>query len=274
MTVTPPPSVGTAIIALFSMYSCSWWPTRYSPSRTTSALASAASTSVPASIVYWANVWSDSSGSKTPGSFVVRGSARRRASRRVALSGAARRASGSAWCWISPPSGTRIGWSLLIELTMFSPGMSAAVTTTTFDQSKPGSSSSASNVACASVDRMVVPYHAPGTTMSSVYRAVPVSLAGPSRRNGAAGRAIPGTTVSGWTTMGLAGDVPVVIRVVWEPSMAHDDTTRRGGSTGPRQYRPGPLWTRPSRCPVAPTTWPNWVIRWSHPWAADLSSAA
>ena len=34
--------------------------------------------------------------------------------------------------------GTRIGWSSLIELTTFSPGMSAAVTTTTFDQSNDG----------------------------------------------------------------------------------------------------------------------------------------
>ena len=40
---------GTAIIALFSMYSCSWWPTRYSPSRTRSAAANAASGSPDAS---------------------------------------------------------------------------------------------------------------------------------------------------------------------------------------------------------------------------------
>src|SRR5688572_6369476 len=242
------------------MYSCSWWPTRYSPSRTTSALASAASTSVPASIVYWANVWSDSSGSKTPGSFVVRGIARRRASRRVALSGAASRARGSAWCWISPPTGTRIGWSLLIELTMFSPGMSAAVTTTTFDHSKSGSNSSASKVACASVERMVVPYHAPGTTMSSVYRAVPVSLARPSRRNGGAGRAIPGTTVSGGTTMGPAGDVPVVIRVVWEPPWR---TTIPPAMPGPpdRDIPPRTILDRP---PAVPYRTDN-VSRSGHP---------
>ena len=55
----------------------------------------------------------DSSGSKTGRSCSVRGLRRRRASRRVARSGAAMRASGSAWCWISPPSGTRIGWSRL-----------------------------------------------------------------------------------------------------------------------------------------------------------------
>src|SRR5688500_10532919 len=119
-----------------------------------------------------------------------------------------------------------MGWSDLIELTMLSPGMSAAVTTMTFDQSKAGSSSSASKVACASVERIVAPYHAPGMTMSSVYRAVPVSLAGPSRRNGAAGRARPETTVPGWTTTAVAGSVPVVILAASGPSMAHDDTIR------------------------------------------------
>ena len=33
----PPSGRGTAIMAWFSMYSCSWWPTRYSPSMTSSA---------------------------------------------------------------------------------------------------------------------------------------------------------------------------------------------------------------------------------------------
>ena len=41
----PPSGRGTAIIAWFSMYSCSWWPTRYSPSMTSSASAKPASTS-------------------------------------------------------------------------------------------------------------------------------------------------------------------------------------------------------------------------------------
>ena len=76
MTVTPPPSVGTAIIALFSMYSCSWWPTRYSPSRIRSAAANAASGS-PRSMAYVAKTWSEASGSNTAGSGVVRGTARR-----------------------------------------------------------------------------------------------------------------------------------------------------------------------------------------------------
>ena len=76
MTVTPPPSVGTAIIALFSMYSCSWWPTRYSPSRTRSAAAKAASTSPRLDARTSANTWSRASGSKTGGSCVVRGVAR------------------------------------------------------------------------------------------------------------------------------------------------------------------------------------------------------
>ena len=47
----PPSSAGTAIIALFSMYSCSWWPTRYSPSTMTSAPAKPASRS-PEAISY------------------------------------------------------------------------------------------------------------------------------------------------------------------------------------------------------------------------------
>ena len=68
-------------------------------------------------------------------------------------------ASGSAWCWISPPTGTRIGWSALIELTTLSPGMSAAVTTTTVDQSNAGSSSSAAKrrVRVGRADRRAVP---------------------------------------------------------------------------------------------------------------------
>jgi hypothetical protein len=106
--------------------------------------------------------------------------AARRAARNVARSGAAISTSGSAWCWISPPIGTRIGWSAWIALTMFSPGMSAAVRTTTFDQSKVGSTSSATKVACASVERIVAPYQAPGKTRSSAYFAAPVSFAGPS----------------------------------------------------------------------------------------------
>ena len=72
---------------------------------------------------------------------------------------------------------------------MLSPGMSLAVRTTTFDQSKSGSSSMPSSRACGSVDRIVAPYQAPGKTRSSVYLAAPVSLAGPSRRSGSGARA-------------------------------------------------------------------------------------
>ena len=106
----PPSSRGSAIIALFSMYSCSWWPTRYVPSMTTSAAASAASTS-PRVRSKCANTTSEASGSNTGASGSVRSRTRRRASRRVSRSGAASRATGSAWCRISPPTGTRIGWS-------------------------------------------------------------------------------------------------------------------------------------------------------------------
>ena len=106
--------------------------------------------------------------------------------------------------------GTRIGWSSLIELTTLSPGMSAAVTTTTFDQSKPGSRSSASNRACASVERIVAPNQAPGKTRSSAYFAAPVSLSGPSRRSGATPRARPGAIVPGRMTTAPGGSVRVV----------------------------------------------------------------
>ncbi len=73
-----------------------------------------------------------------------------------------------------------------MRLTTFSPGMSRAVTTTTLDQSKAGSRSMAMRRACASVERMVAPYQAPGKTRSSAYFARPVSFSGPSRRLGEA----------------------------------------------------------------------------------------
>ena len=116
----------------------------------------------------------------------MRSVTRRFASRSVSRSGAAISATGSAWWRISPPTGTRIGWSAAMLATTLVPGMSSAVTTTTRSHGNAGSSSIASSVAWASVERIVAPYQAPGNTMSSVYRAVPVSLAGPSRRVGTA----------------------------------------------------------------------------------------
>jgi hypothetical protein len=71
-----------------------------------------------------------------------------------------------------------------MRLTMFSPGMSSAVTRMTLDQSNEGSRSRATKRACASVERIVAPYHAPGKTRSSAYLASPVSFDGPSRRSG------------------------------------------------------------------------------------------
>ena len=82
---------------------------------------------------------------------------------------------------------------------MFSPGMSAAVTRTTFDQSIAGSGSIATSRACGSVERIVMPYQAPGKTRSSVYFAAPVSFAGPSRRRGIAS-ARPAATSPGART--------------------------------------------------------------------------
>ena len=129
---------------------------------TTSAAASAASTS-PRDRSKCANTTSDSSGSNTGASGSVRSRTRSRASRRVSRSGAASRATGSAWCRISPPTGTRIGWSVRMLAMTFWPGMSSAVTTATRAQSKPGSRSMPARRARASVERIVAPYHAPGT---------------------------------------------------------------------------------------------------------------
>jgi hypothetical protein len=113
-------------------------------------------------------------------------------------------AQGSAWWRISPPTGTSTGWSSWMRLTRFSPGMSALVTTTTRFQSNASSSSIASRRACGSVERIVAPNQAPGKTRSSAYFASPVSLAGPSRRRGAAGRARPGAGASTGMTSGVA----------------------------------------------------------------------
>src|SRR5436190_24188930 len=93
--------------------------------------------------------------------------------------------------------------------------MSAAVTRTTADQSKSGSRSRATKRARGSLERIVAPNQAPGTTRSSAYFDRPVSLSGPSRRSGAAGRARPAAIVPGSTTrasgagpgaMGATGD--------------------------------------------------------------------
>ena len=94
------------------------------------------------------------------------------------------------------------------EATTFSPGMSAAVTTTTCDQSKAGSRSIPSSRACGSVARTVAPYHAPGTTRSSVKRVAPVSLSMPSRRRGSPRTAPTRSAASATVLMRRASPVP------------------------------------------------------------------
>ena len=64
---------------------------------------------------------------------------RRLAARSSSRSGAAMSATGSAWWRIS--SVTSTGWSDWMDAMTFSPGISAAATTTTCDQSNPGSRS-------------------------------------------------------------------------------------------------------------------------------------
>ena len=85
--------------------------------------------------------------------------------------------------------------------------MSAAVTTTTFDQSNAGSRSIASSLARGSVDRMVAPYQGLEDQLPSVYFASPVSFPGPSRRSGSGGRTRPGTTASAGTSSGAGAAV-------------------------------------------------------------------
>ena len=57
----------------------------------------------------------------------------------------------------------------MIELTTFSPGMSAAVTTMTATSRRRDRGRARRSVACASVERIVAPNQAPGKTRSSVY---------------------------------------------------------------------------------------------------------
>ena len=192
----PPSSRGTAIIALFSMYSCSWWPTRYSPSMTeVRPRAKPASTSPLRDLVVGEDCV-DSSGSKTGGS----GSVRERdracwASRRVSRS--ARR-----------EERDRLG--VMLDLAAEGRGPAGRRAMRADDvvagdvlggqdgspgtSRSPGRGRSPSSRACGSVERIVAPYQAPGKTRSSVYSAAPVSLAGPSRRVGS-GTATPRTGV-------------------------------------------------------------------------------
>src|SRR5438093_3456319 len=240
----PPSSPGTAIIAWFSMYSCSWWPTRYSPSRTRSAAAKPAAMS-PCETSYWANTWSDCSGSNTGGRASVTSFIRPLSWRSVSRSGAASSATGSAWCRISPPTGTSSGWSSLIRLTTLSPGISAAVARTTFDQSTSGSGSIASSFARASVERIVMPYHAPGKTRSSVYFAAPVSFARPSRRSGKPdarpGTRWPGSMTRARSTVSVPG-VRVRVGIVPRVLLAHRDAMSRPWLVAnPRLPNDGPL---------------------------------
>ncbi len=119
---------------------------------------------------------------------------------------------------------------------MLSPGMSAAVTTATFDQSNAGSRSMATKRAWASVERIVAPNHAPGNTRSSAYLAAPVSLSGPSRRSGAAPRARPGaisprrtTRASGALRRGATGVVRLggvrIVMRLGSTLLGRDDST-------------------------------------------------
>src|SRR4051812_45168604 len=129
-----------------------------------------------------------------------------------------------------------MGWSSLIRLTTFSPGMSAAVTRTTVDQSKSGSRSRPTKRARGSLERIVAPNQAPGTTRSSAYFARPVSLSGPSRRSGTAGRARPGAIVPGWTTR-ASGAGPGAIGAIGDGVRVTDPVDTSTPSSGGAGYR-------------------------------------
>ncbi len=103
------------------------------------------------------------------------------------------------------------------------------------------------NRACASVERMVAPNQAPGKTRSSAYLAAPVSLAGPSRRSGAAPLALPGTIVPGWTMTGVGASVRVVRSGTGHPPWRLTLSPRRwaiGLKQGPSGYGPWPTSSR------------------------------
>src|SRR2546423_3731311 len=91
-----------------------------------------------------------------------------------------------------------------MSCTTLSPGISSAVTTTTRLQSKRGSKLMERIVPRGMVERMVLPYQAPGTWRSSVYWAAPVTLAAPSRR----GTERP--MVDGWSGGGGGGGVTIM----------------------------------------------------------------
>ena len=128
---------------------------------TRSASAKPASRS-PRAMWYSVKTWSDASMSVTAGSGSVRSRMWSRAACARARVGAATRATGSPTWRIS--SAARTGWSSFMRWMTFSPGTSAAVSTTTRLQSKAGSRSIPSRRACGSVARTVLPCHAPGTS--------------------------------------------------------------------------------------------------------------
>ena len=176
---------GTAIIALFSMYSCSWWPTRYSPSKTRSAAAKRGVEVAAAELVVARRRGRTRAGRRPAGA--ARSERGWRGGRPAASPGrgrrgarAARRGGGS-----RRPIGTRIGWSALIEADDVVAG---DVGRGHDDDRRPverrGRARARRTCAWASVERIVAPYQAPGKTRSSAYFAAPVSLAGPSRRSG------------------------------------------------------------------------------------------
>ena len=170
--MTPPSSRGTAIIAWFSMYSCSWWPTRYVPSMTRSPSPWRSAASPALDGVVRELVVRLRSGSNTAGSRSVRSVTWRA---RLAERRAVGRGDERARLRLVPDLAADRHEDRLVVLDEADDVLArdvVAVTTTTRFQSKASSSSIASRRACGSVERIVAPNQAPGKTRSSAYFAV------------------------------------------------------------------------------------------------------
>ena len=154
----PPSGRGTAIMAWFSMYSCSWWPTRYSPSMTSSARARAGFDVALGEREMGELLRRQRADRRPPAAAQCADGCARLASRSVSRSGAASSATGSAWCRISSTDEHRLVVRDEADTTL-SPGMSLAVRTTTLDQSKSGSQVDAQQprVRLGRADRVAVP---------------------------------------------------------------------------------------------------------------------
>ena len=228
---------------------------------------------VPASIVYCAKMWSDSSGSKTPGSFVVRGlrAVAGLAQGRLVGRGEERQRLGVVLDLAADRHEDR-----LVGLDRADDVLARDVGGGDDDDLRPVEGGIEvegieRGVRVGRADRGAVPRPGDDDVVGVQGRAGQLgrSLA-PQRRGraGAAGHDGAGRDDEGVRGLGAGRHASAL-----GPSMAHDDTTGRGGSTGPRHSppnRPGPVRRGAVRTVIATSG----TIRWSHPSPCRLSSAA